>query len=50
MTDNKNMALNDEAMANATGGSGEDLPLNKYNVGDRVIVAGLNSSRGGDFC
>ena len=40
MTDNKNMALNDEAMANASGGAGEDLPLNKYNVGDRVIVAG----------
>ena len=46
----ENMTLNDEAMANASGGSGEDLPLNKYNVGDRVIVAGLNSSRGGDFC
>ena len=29
MADNKNMALNDEAMANATGGAGEDLPLNK---------------------
>ena len=40
MADNKNMALNDEAMANATGGAGEDLPLNKYNVGNRVIVAG----------
>ena len=40
MADNRNMALNDEAMANATGGSGEDAPVNKYNVGDRVIVRG----------
>ena len=40
MADNKNMALNDEAMAKATGGVGEDAPANKYNVGDKVIVNG----------
>ena len=38
MADNRNMALNDEAMSNATGRTGEDAPVNKYNVGDRVIV------------
>ena len=40
MADNKNMALNDEAMAKAAGGAGEDLPLNRYNEGDKVIVQG----------
>ena len=40
MTENKNMALNDEAMANAAGGTGEDQPVNRYNVGDKVIVKG----------
>ena len=36
----ENMKLNDEAMANATGGEGEGLPLNRFNEGDKVIVQG----------
>ena len=38
MAENKNMALDDEAMVKAAGGVEEDAPANKYNVGDRVIV------------
>ena len=40
MANDRNHELNDDFMANATGGTGEDLPLNKYNEGDRVIVQG----------
>ena len=40
MAENKNMAIDDEAMAKATGGTEEEAPANKYNVGDRVIVKG----------
>ena len=40
MADNKNMALEDDMMTKATGGAGEDTPVNKYNVGDKVIVKG----------
>ncbi len=40
MAENKNMELNDEMMAKATGGEGEEAAPNKYNVGDKVIVKG----------
>ena len=46
MADNKNMVLNDEAMSNAAGGAGEELPLNKFNEGDRVIVKGFEDHEG----
>ncbi len=38
MADNKNMALNDEAMANANGGTFK--PVEPYTVGDRVAAKG----------
>ena len=42
MADNKNMALNDEAMANATGGADTSTPPIelKFKVGDRVKMKG----------
>jgi hypothetical protein len=36
MADNKNMELNDEMMANATGGFGEENTDPKYELGDTV--------------
>ena len=36
MADNKNMELNDEMMAKATGGNGVPSSENKFNVGDTV--------------
>ena len=38
MADNKNMALDDDMMALATGGEGEDSPTPKFNIGDKVRV------------
>ena len=40
MADNKNMALDDEMMAKATGGAGEDLPQPRFSEGDKVVVEG----------
>ena len=39
MTDNKNMELNDEMMANAAGGTGETTSEPKFNIGDKVVYA-----------
>ena len=36
MTETKNMALNDDMMAKATGGSSEPTSDPKFNIGDRV--------------
>ena len=36
MVDNKNMELNDEMMAKASGGSEEPTSENKFNIGDHV--------------
>ncbi len=37
MADNKNMELNDEMMARATGGMGDTPPIElKFHIGDRV--------------
>ena len=36
----KELKTRHEMMAKATGGVGEDAPVNKYNVGDKVIVNG----------
>ena len=36
MADNKNMELNDEMMAKATGGNGSEIPGPKYETGARV--------------
>ena len=44
MADNKNMALNDEAMAKAAGGTGEGQPTPKFNVGDKVVYVNDNSN------
>ena len=37
MADNKNMELNDEMMANATGGEGEEIPAPRFKVGDIAV-------------
>ena len=40
MADNKNIELNDEMMAKASGGAGEEnIPAPKFNVGSQVIMA-----------
>ncbi len=36
MADNKNMAIDDEMMANATGGTSDPSDNPKFNIGDRV--------------
>ncbi len=36
MADNKNMELNDDMMAKASGGSEEPTSENKFNIGDHV--------------
>ena len=41
MTDNKNMKLDDEMMAKATGGV-EDMPGPKYDIGDEVQLKFAN--------
>ena len=43
MTDNKNMKLNDEAMAQAAGGTDEGIPAPKFNIGDKVVYVNDNS-------
>ena len=40
MADNKNMELNDEMMAKASGGTGEDRSEFKFAVGDHVTMIG----------
>ncbi len=40
MADNKNMELNDELMAKATGGEGGDEPDYKFSIGDEVTMIG----------
>ena len=40
MADNKNIKLNDEMMAKASGGVGEEnIPAPKFSVGSQVIMA-----------
>ena len=40
MTENKNIELNDEMMAKASGGVGDaNTPAPKYKVGDQVLLA-----------
>lgn len=43
MTDNKNMELNDEMMAKASGGTSETTPEPTFNVGDKVVYVKDNS-------
>ena len=38
MADNKNMKLNDELMANATGGTTDNAPEPKFSSGQRVVT------------
>lgn len=40
MADNKNMELNDEMMAKASGGTSEPTSDHLFNVGDRVYIKG----------
>ncbi len=40
MADNKNMELNDEMMAKASGGTGDGKSTFKYAVGDHVTMIG----------
>ncbi len=40
MADNKNMELNDEMMAKATGGEGSQEPDYKFSIGDSVTMIG----------
>ena len=40
MSDNKNMELNDEMMAKASGGAGDGSNTFKYAVGDHVTMIG----------
>ena len=37
MADSKNMELNDEMMANATGGESEEIPAPRFKVGDIAV-------------
>ncbi len=47
MSDNKNIELNDEIMANATGGSFE--PITPYSIGTRVFIKGSGGEAYGEI-
>ena len=42
MTENKNIELNDEMMAKATGGNGGEIAGPKYEIGDTVQLKFAN--------
>ena len=43
MEENKNINLDDEAMSEASGGAGENIPAPIFNVGNKVIYVTDNS-------